>query len=176
MSSIQKRTLKMFMKLIFSIILGLALTSCVSSQKKLQRRIEKHGIKESISFVANKYPEYFESKDTVIHDTIIKVDSIIVPDIDTTVILSDSSNFYHYRSDSLTLVINKLTGRAKIHFKTKTVYFHDTTFIEVPCPEIKCPEIKDYTKQKNKFEWWWVLVGALVLGLFYIWMNKNVKN
>lgn len=175
MSTIQKRTSKMFMRLIFSIILALALTSCISSQKKLQRRIEKHGIKESISFISNKYPEYFESKDTVIHDTIIKVDSVIVPEIDTTVILSDSSNFYHYRSDSLSLVINKLTGSTKIRIKQKTIYLHDTTYVEIPCPEIKCPEVKDYTKQKSRFEWWWVLVGLLVLGLFYIW-TRNVKN
>ena len=166
-----------FTNSMYRIVLILALfTSCISSQKKLQRRIEKHGIKESISFVSNKYPEYFETKDTVIHDTIIKVDSIIVPEIDTTVILSDSSNFYHYRSDSLTLVINKLTGSTKIRIKQKTIYLHDTTFIEVPCPEIKCPEIKDYTKKKSRFEWWWLIVGLVVLGLFYIWMNKNVKN
>jgi len=163
-------------QLLYSIILIASLSSCISSQKKLQRRIEKHGIKESISFVSNKYPEYFESKDTTIHDTIIKVDSIIVPDIDTTVILSDSTNFWHYKSDSLNLIINKLTGRTKIHIKTRTIYLTDTTFIEVPCPEIKCPEIKDYTEEKRKFEWWWFIVGLLVLGLFYIWMNKNVKN
>ena len=164
-------------QLLYSIILIASLSSCISSQKKLQRRIEKHGIKESISFVSNKYPEYFESKDTTIHDTIIKVDSIIVPDIDTTVILSDSTNFWHYKSDSLNLIINKLTGRTKIHIKTRTIYLTDTTFIEVPCPEIKCPEIKDYTEEKRKFEWWWFIVGLLVLGLFYIWSNSNnVKN
>ena len=162
---------------LFLIVLLAGFTSCISSQKRLQRRIEKHGIKESISFVSNKYPEYFESKDTVIHDTIIKVDSIIVPHIDTTVILSDSSDFYHYKSDSLTLVINKLTGKAKIHVKTRTIYLTDTTFVEVPCPEIKCPEIKDYTKQKINFQWWWVVVGAIAIALFYIWMNaRNVKN
>ena len=38
----------------------------MSSQNKLQRRIEKHGIKESISFVTAKYPEYFKAKDTII--------------------------------------------------------------------------------------------------------------
>ncbi len=70
-----------------------ALSSCVSSQRKLQRRIEKHGIKESISFITAKYPEYFKAKDTIIHDTIIKVDSVIVPENTTTVILTDSSNF-----------------------------------------------------------------------------------
>ena len=42
-----------------------ALSSC-SSQKRLQRRIERHGIKESIGFITRKYPEYFKSKDTTI--------------------------------------------------------------------------------------------------------------
>jgi hypothetical protein len=165
------------MRFISIVLISSFLVSCISSQKKLQRRIEKHGIKESISFVSNKYPEYFESKDTTIHDTIIKVDSIIVPEIDTTVILSDSSDFWHYRSDSLNLVIDKLTGRTRIHIKQKTIYIHDTTFVEVPCPEIKCPEIKDYTKQKINFQWWWLVVGAIAVALFYIWMNsKNVEN
>ena len=164
-------------KLLFSIILISTLTSCIGSQKRLQRRIEKHGIKESIGFVTAKYPEYFETKDTVIHDTIIKVDSVIVPDIDTTVILSDSSNFYHYRSDSLSLVINKLTGRTKIRIKQKTIYLHDTTYVEVPCPEIKCPDVKDYTEHKRDFKWWWLIVAVVILGIFYIWMNKpNVNN
>jgi len=161
---------------ILTVLISSFLVSCISSQKKLQRRIEKHGIKESIGFVVAKYPEYFESKDTTIHDTIIKIDSIIVPEIDTTVILSDSADFWHYKSDSLNLVIDKLTGRTKIHIKTRTIYLTDTTFVEVPCPEIKCPEIKDYTKKEIEFKWWWVVLGLVVLGLFYIWMNRNVKN
>jgi len=97
-----------------------ALSSC-SSQKRLQRRIERHGIKESIGFVTAKYPEYFKSKDTTIHDTTIIERRIEVPTIDTTVILSDSSDFYHYKSDSLTLLVNKLTGRVKIKIKQRTI-------------------------------------------------------
>ena len=149
--------------------------SC-SSQKKLQRRIERHGIKESIGFVTAKYPEYFKSKDTIIHDTIIKFDSIIVPTIDTTVILSDSSDFYHYRSDSLTLLIDKLTGHARIKIKQRTIYLHDTITVAVQCPEIICPDIEDYTKERSTFKWWWVVVAGVVLAVFYIWINRNVKN
>ena len=149
--------------------------SC-SSEKKLQRRIERHGIKESIGFVTAKYPEYFKSKDTIIHDTIIKFDSIIVPTIDTTVILSDSSDFYNYRSDSLTLLINKLTGHARIKIKQRTIYLHDTITVAVQCPEIICPDIEDYTKERSTFKWWWVVVAGVVLAVFYIWINRNVKN
>ena len=149
--------------------------SC-SSQKKLQRRIERHGIKESIGFVTAKYPEYFKSKDTIIHDTIIKFDSIIVPTIDTTVILSDSSDFYHYRSDSLTLLIDKLTGHARIKIKQRTIYLHDTITVAVQCPEIICPDIEDYTKERSTFKWWWVVLAVVILGALYIVVNRNVKN
>jgi len=153
--------------LIIFIVTGLVAIVCMascSSQKRLQRRVERHGIKESVSFVIQKYPEYFKIKDTVIHDTLIKVDSVIVPTIDTTVILSDSSDFYHYKSDSLTLLVNKLTGRVKIKIKQRTVYLHDTLTVSVPCPQIICPDcedLKDYTKESAGFKWWWLIVAAL---------------
>jgi hypothetical protein len=170
--------------IITTIVLGiitivfLALTSC-SSEKRLQRKIERHGIKESITFVTAKYPEYFKSKDTIIHDTIIKHDSIIVPTIDTTVILSDSSNFYHYRSDSLTLLIDKLTGSVKIKIKQRTIYLHDTITVVIPCPEVICPDcedLKDNTKEGSTFKWWWLIVSGVILAAFYIWSNRSVKN
>ena len=155
------------------------MSSCISSQKKLQRRIEKHGIKESIAFVTQKYPEYFKGKDTTIHDTIIKHDSIIVPQIDTTVILSDSSNFWHYKSDSLSLVLDKLTGRLKLNIKPKTIYVHDTITVETKCPEIICPDcedLKDLTTPDNGFRWWYLLLAGVLLAVFYIWRSTSVKN
>ena len=156
----------------------LALTSC-SSEKKLQRRVERHGIKESIGFVINKYPEYFKTKDTIIYDTTIIERSVEVPTIDTTVILSDSSNFYHYKSDSLTLLVNRLTGRVKIRLKQRMVYVHDTVRVSIPCPQIICPDcddLKDNTKKGSGFKWWWVFVSGVILGVFYIWTKRNVKN
>ena len=164
--------------IISGIIAIFCLASC-SSQKRLQRRIEKHGIKESIGFVTQKYPEYFKSKDTVIHDTLIKVDSVIVPTIDTTVILSDSSDFYHYRSDSLSIMINKLTGKLRMNIKQRTIYIHDTITVSVECPQIICPDcddLKDYTKEGSSFQWWWLIVGGVLLAAFYIWTNRNVNN
>ena len=65
------------------------MSSCASSQKRLQRKIERHGIKESVSFVIYKYPEYFKTKDTIIHDTTIIEKVIEVPTIDTSIVLSD---------------------------------------------------------------------------------------
>lgn len=149
----------------------LFLASC-SSEKQLQRRVEKHGIKESIGFVVNKYPEYFKSKDTTIHDTTIIERVVKVPVIDTMVILSDSSNFYHYRSDSLSLLIDKLSGRVKIKIKQRRIYIHDTIRVSIPCPVIICPDfddLKDNTKDGPVFKWWWVILGGVVLGAFYIW-------
>ncbi len=166
------------------IYIALALTAIVllascSSEKKLQRRIERHGIKESIGFVVGKYPEYFKSKDTTIHDTTIIERLVEVPTIDTTVILSDSSNFYHYMSDSLSLLVNKLTGSVKIKIKQRRVYIHDTITISVPCPEIICPDcedLKDNTKDGPGFKWWWLILIGVILAAFYIWANRNVNN
>jgi hypothetical protein len=168
---------KLFAAFVVAILIALALTSC-SSEKQLQRRVERHGIKESIGFVTSKYPEYFKSKDTIIHDTLIRVDSIVVPQIDTTLILSDSSDFYHYRSDSLNIMINKLTGRLKMNIKPRTIYLHDTLYMAVPCPEIICPDcddLKDNTKQGSSFKWWWLVVASVALAAFYIWINRNVN-
>jgi len=152
------------------------MASCASSQKKLQRRIERNGIKESIGFVTQKYPEYFKSKDTIIHDTTIIERLVEVPTIDTTVILSDSIDFYHYKSDSLTLLVNKLTGSVKIKIKQRKVYIHDTIRVAVECPEIICPDcedLKDYTKEGSGFKWWWLILGGVILGAFYIWANRT---
>lgn len=156
----------------------LALTSC-SSEKKLQRRVERHGIKESIGFVIAKYPEYFKSKDTIIHDTIVKHDTIVPPQLDTTLVLSDSSGFYHYKSDSLTLLVNKLTGRVKLNYKPRIIYIHDTIPIMTKCPQIICPDcddLKDNTKKGSGFKWWWVILAVTLLTGFYIWSNRNVTN
>lgn len=166
-------------KLTILAVFSLCICSCIGSQKRLQRRVEKHGIKESIDFVTNKYPEYFKSKDTTIHDTTIIEKLVKVPVIDTTVILVDSSNFYSYQSDSLSLIINKLTGRLKIQIKPRTIFIHDTVTVSIQCPEIICPDcddLKDYTKKESSFEWWWLLIAGVLLTAFYIWINRNVKN
>ena len=171
------------MKTIIAFILlgsiALFLFSSCSSQKRLQRRIERHGIKESIGFVTAKYPEYFKSKDTVIHDTTIIERVVEVPTVDTSIVLSDSSNFWHHYSDSLQISLNKATGVLKFKYIQKPVYIHDTVTVSIPCPQIICPDcedLKDYTKEGSSFKWWWIIVAGFVLGAFYIWSNRNVKN
>jgi len=160
------------------VIMFLALTSC-SSEKRLQRRVERHGIKESIGFVINKYPEYFKTKDTIIYDTITIIHEIIPPEIDTTIVLNDSSGFWIHSSDSLTILVNKLTGRLKMNIKPRIIYLHDTVTVTTKCPQIICPDcddLKDYTKSGSGFKWWWVFVSGVILGVFYIWTKRNVKN
>jgi len=167
----------LFAAFVVALLITLFLTSC-NSEKQLQRRVERHGIKESIGFVIAKYPEYFKSKDTVIHDTLIRVDSIIVPQIDTTVLLNDSNGFWTHTSDSLTVLVNKLTGKLKMTVKPRMIYIHDTTVVSIPCPQIICPDcddLTDNTKDGSNFQWWWLIVVAFLLGLFYIWINRNVN-
>ena len=161
--------------ILLGIIAIFYLSSC-SSQKRLQRKIERHGIKESVGFVVNKYPEYFKSKDTVIHDTIIMLDSVMIPTIDTAIVLSDSSNFYHYKSDSLSILINKLTGRLELKIKPRVIYLHDTIITETKCPIIICPDcedLKDNSIIPSNFPWWMLIVGAVLLLAFKIWLGKS---
>jgi len=167
-------------KTILFIVLGIAviflMASCASSQKRLQRKIERHGIKESVGFVIKKYPEYFKTKDTIIHDTLTIINEVTPPTIDTSIVLADSSNFYHYKSDSLSILINKLTGKLKLNIKPRVIYLRDTVRIAVKCPEIICPDcedLKDNTKKGSSFKWWWLIVAGVVLGGFYIWSNRT---
>ncbi len=175
---INSNTTQMKGTIIFIIagIVTIFLMASCSSERKLQRRVERHGIKESIGFVVAKYPEYFKSKDTTIHDTTIIERMVEVPTIDTTVILRDSSDFYHYMSDSLSLLVNKLTGSVKIKIKQRRVYIHDTITVSVPCPEIispDCDDLKDYTKKGSNFQWWWLILAGVILVAFYIWANRT---
>ena len=155
-------------KTILFIAIGIAtlfvLSSC-TSEKRLQRRVERHGIKESIGFVINKYPEYFKSKDTIIKDTIEIHDTITIKADTITAFLSDSSNFYHYRNDSLSIVIDKLTNKVKIVYKEKKVPITKVIYRNVPCPKIICPDcedLKDYTKSSSGIKWWWLIIAAFI--------------
>jgi hypothetical protein len=159
--------------------IALFIFSSCSSEKKLQRRVERHGIKESIGFVLNKYPEYFKSKDTTIIDTVIINDTIIIKADTVHAILSDSSNFLLLDNDSISLTIDKTTNRIKIVYKERIVPVTSIIYRKVPCPKIICPDcdnLQDNTNKPNSFKWWWVIVGGVILGAFYIWSNRNVKN
>jgi hypothetical protein len=79
-------------------------------------------------------------------------------------------------SDSLTLLVNKLTGSVKIKIKQRKVYIHDTIRVAVECPTIICPDcedLKDYTKEGSGFKWWWLILAGVILVAFYIWANRT---
>lgn len=158
------------MKPIKYIFILLLFSSCVSSQKKLQRRIEKNGIKESIKFVQDKYPEYFKKKDTVIHDTIVFTDTIIVAGDTLDVVLSDSNNTLTFNNDSVSISIDKTSKEAKIIWKEKRVPYYKTIYKETICPEVNCPDcedLQDNTKEPdgNKFTLWMLIIlEALFIG------------
>jgi hypothetical protein len=166
------------MKVLFIILgfLSIFFMSSCSSEKRLQRRVERHGIKESIGFVTTKYPEYFKSKDTIIKDTIIINDTIVLKADTITAFLSDSSNFLTLNNDSISLTIDKATNRIKIVYKERLVPITKVIYREVPCPKVICPDcddLKDNTKTGGSFKWWWVILPVFILGLFYIWQNKR---
>ena len=161
--------------IITQIIILLLLSSC-NSQKKLQRRIEKNGIKESITFITQKYPEYFKSKDTIIIDTIVIQDTIRIKADTVNAFLSDSSNFLTLNNDSISLTIDKATNKIRIVYKERLVPITKVIYRSVPCPTIVCPDcedLKDYTKEGSSFKWWMLIVGGVLLGGFYIWANRT---
>ena len=154
----------------FSLIILLAafFVSC-SSQKKLQRRIEKNGIKESVSFVVLHYNEYFKSDSVTLTDTITILDTLEVHKIDIKADLTDSLDYLVHYSDSLRLVINKKTGVARIFIPSKTIYLTDTIVNTVVCPEVICPDVEKLQSNiKNGLEipsFVWLLL-AFLLGLY----------
>ena len=132
-------------------ILALILfTSCISSQKKLQRRIEKNGIKESISFVVLKYPEYFKKKDTTILDTIIINDTITLAGDTLNVLLLDSNNTLSFNNDSVSITINKANQKAKIIWKEKKRPYEKIVYRDVNCPDVICPDCDDLKDCKRE--------------------------
>ena len=156
------------MKYIYLIILVSILASC-NSQKKLQRRIEKNGIKESISFVVLKYPEHFKKESTVISDTVIISDTIKLNSFEVSTVLKDSLDYFVHYSDSLRLVVHKKTGVSTVFVTGKTIYLTDTIIKTFNCPELICPDVEKLQSNLKKgmqipsFIW---LIIAFLIGLY----------
>ena len=167
-------------KIILFIALGIVaiflMSSCASSQKRLQRKIERHGIKESVTFVIAKYPEYFKSRDTTITDTVIVRDTIILKADTVIEFLKDSSNFLTLNNDSISLTIDKVTNEVSIVYKERIVPIEKIIYRDVECPIIICPDcddLKDKSIVPSNFPWWMLIVGGVVLVAFKIWLNKS---
>ena len=149
-------------------VLTILFCSCISSQKRLQRRIEKNGIKESISFVTLKYPEYFKAKSETVHDTVFETDTIRIESDTVNVFLIDSSGFLSYSDSLVSVYVNKATNKAKIIVKEREVIRFDTVSVSVPCPEIICPDtdsLQSNIESENGSGWVWYLV-AFLIGLY----------
>jgi hypothetical protein len=150
------------------------LTSC-STEKKLQKAINKHGQKESVEYVVKKYPEYFNNflvKDTVevlLKDTVIVeetfLDTIFVADVDGT---------YVAENESLKLQITKLNNKlkAKVNVKPKEIIVEKEikvpVQIEKPCPDLQIfqnniTELNYKIKSQKK-----VINGSILFNIFLL--------
>jgi len=151
----------MILRILFFCLL---FTSCASSQKKLQRRIEKNGIKESISFVVLKYPEYFKNVHDSVHDTIIVSDTIRIKADSINVILNDSNGFLSFSDSLVSIKVNKATNKAKIVIKEREVIRIDTVSIAVECPDLICPDtesLQSNIKSESGSGWIWYFVSFM---------------
>lgn len=151
---------------ILRVVLALLLfSSCISSQKKLQRRIEKHGIKESIGFVQKQYPEYFKSKATTIHDTIIHHDTIIKEiHIINTVLQPDTNNIFTFEDEKVKVSLDVNTGEFEIEIKPDTIFYAKEIPIATKCPELICPDVVIERTKNN----WFYIFAAFFIGLILI--------
>ena len=181
-----EKLLKLFIKVI--IVGGIMallipfMTSCVTPQKRLQRRIERNGIKESIGFVIKKYPEYFKSKEVVKDTTLVIKDSLLITRDTITVTLADSNNLLTVDNDSIKIEIDKTTNKAKIEIKERYVYRTDTIQMSIDCPKVICPDcedLKDYSKDegKTKISWrlWIALALSILINVYFIRQKFTFK-
>ena len=150
--------------------LTILLSSCISSQKRLQRRIEHHGIKESISFVALKYPEYFKADSVTVHDTISIRDTIRIKADSVNVILNDSNGVLSFSDSLVSIRVNTSTNKAKIVIKERLVVRTDSVYVSIPCPEVTIPNVESLQSNIESGSgfgsgWVWYLV-AFLIGLY----------
>lgn len=154
------------------IIIPAFLLNC-SSEKHLKKAIEKHGIKESISFVAAEYPEYFRRDSVIIKDTLRIHDTIKVPELHFKAELADSLNYLVYRSDSLSIVIDKLTNILKLDIKPKEII----KYIEIPylkkCPPLICPDIPPPKDSGQTWKYWIAIIFEAFVILLLVYPRKK---
>jgi hypothetical protein len=143
------------------LLVAVLLSSC-STQKKLKRSIERHGIKESIGFVVSNYPEYFRAESVTVHDTIEIHDTIIKEafTIDT-VIVTDT---FRFENERLKIELNRVTGTFRATVKHDTIFVNKTVPIAVKCPELICPDVAKL-EVKQRVNWWWYLI-IFAIGIF----------
>jgi hypothetical protein len=115
------------------ILIGLAMTSC-NPEKKIKRSLNKNGVRETATYIAKNYPEYFKRDTIRLRDTIKEKVPVYIPAIekdssakaDTAkckeLFYSDKHLTFAYNTDS--------NGIGKTHYK-----IHDRTITK----EVKVP-------------------------------------
>jgi hypothetical protein len=154
--------------LFFIFLLGTLLTSC-STEKALIRKVEKHGIKESVSLLAVRYPEYYKTEQIILHDTIRDTISVIVPGIQIDSTFSELADSLTIENDKLKIQLKKVPNGWQLSGSVKpdTIYWPIEIPFQVPCPPITCPDIDKLQTADNK--WKWVGIGFMA-AVFFMWL------
>jgi len=132
----------------------LALTSC-NTEKKLAKAINKHGQKESVTYVVEKYPEYF--KDFIVRDTVEVMlrDTITIEatTLDTLFIIDDQDGTYVAENEALKLQIQMLNGKLKAKVTGKPKEIIVEKLVEVPVEVDKpCPDTEIFYQDLSKMQ------------------------
>jgi hypothetical protein len=168
------------MKILNILILLIALTSC-NTEKKLAKAINKHGQKESVTYVVKEYPEYF--KDFIVRDTVqvtvrdtIKIEKTV---LDTTFTMVEDGTLVsenEHLKFELTKLGNKykavLTGKPKEIIKEKIV--NVPVEVDRPCPDteifyqdVQKMELKHKTVQN-------LFMFSLLLNLIFLFVSLYI--
>lgn len=152
----------------------MAFASC-STQKRLQRSIERHGVQESAAFMVEKYPWVYKQFTDTIDTLIYHVDTIKVDGMTSTGTLLDSANFWVFNTDSVTVKVDTVTKKVTIKTPPKYIYKTDTLRLTIPCPPIDCPDLEKI-KTGFKFPNWLPLLVAFFFGLYFRKLFRFVLN
>jgi hypothetical protein len=139
----------------------LMLASC-STEKRLQRAANKHGQRESIAFLFQKYRDYLPTVDTtplplILRDTVVVVVPADTLTDDSVTILIDSTATLE--NGQLKVLVKRLSQnvfrlQAQLKEKADTVYVKQKVFVPTPVQTVPCPDEKTlWQKSGNKVIW-----------------------
>lgn len=149
--------------------------------KRLEKAVNKVGVKESIEHLTEKYPEYFSIryKDVVVTN----IDTIFVQEKDGTIVTNVIHDTIYFKDKNLEFKINKTTGKGNYKLPKDTIVEYDTVKVNVAtkCPEvfiwtdkIKALELR-HTKYKNNTTLTIVILTFLLLLSIIVFLFKFLK-